>query len=146
MYLQLPMKSDVFTTPHEEWCIYNTPWRVMYQQQIHHSSWGVVNTSLFMGCCKYITLHGELLIHHSSWGVVSTPLFMGSCIFTTPHEEWCIYNTPWRVMYLQLPMKSGVFTTPHEEWCIYNSPCSWGVVNTSLFMGSCRYITLHGVL
>jgi hypothetical protein len=63
MYIQLPMKSDVFTTPHEEWCI--------------HSSWGVVNTPLFMGSCKYITLHGELYIHHSSWGVVNTSLFMG---------------------------------------------------------------------
>jgi hypothetical protein len=53
MYLQLPMKSDVFTTPHEEWCL--------------------------MGSCKCITLNGELLIHHSSWGVVNTSLFMGSC-------------------------------------------------------------------
>jgi hypothetical protein len=32
MYLHLPMKSDVFTTPHEEWCIYNTPWKVMHLQ------------------------------------------------------------------------------------------------------------------
>jgi hypothetical protein len=83
MYLQLPMKSDVFTTPHEEWCIHNSPWRVIYLQHpmksdvfttphdewciynspwrvIHHSSWGVVNISLFMGSCEYITLHGVL--------------------------------------------------------------------------------------
>jgi hypothetical protein len=58
MYLQLPMKSDVFTT-------------------------GVVNTLLFMGSCRYITLHGVLLKHHSSWGVGNTSLFMGSCKYIT---------------------------------------------------------------
>jgi hypothetical protein len=42
------MKSDVFTTPLEERYI------------IHHSSWGVVDTSLFMGSCKYIILQGKL--------------------------------------------------------------------------------------
>jgi hypothetical protein len=63
MYLQHPMKSDVYTTPHEE----------------------VVNKPLFMGSCKYITLHGELLLHHSSWGVVNTPFFMGSCKYITLH-------------------------------------------------------------
>jgi hypothetical protein len=107
---------------------------------IHHSSWGVVNKPLFMGSCKYITLHGELLIHHSSfynspWRVVYLQHLMKSDVFTTLHEEWCIYNAPWRVMYLQRPMKSDVFTTPHEEWCIY-----------TLFMGCCKYITLHGEL
>jgi hypothetical protein len=65
------MKSDVFTTP----------------------QWGVVNTSLFMGSCKYITLHEELLIHHSSWGVVNTSLFMGSCKYITLHEELLIHHS-----------------------------------------------------
>jgi uncharacterized protein YcgL (UPF0745 family) len=159
VYLQHPMKSDVFTTPHQQWCIYNTPWRVMYLQLpmksdvsttphryitlhgelwIHHSSWGVVNTSLFMGCCKY-----KWCIYNSPWRVMYLQHPMKSDVSRTPHEEWCIYNTPWRVMYLQHPMKSDVFTTPHEEWCIYNTPwrvmyLPWGVVNTSLFMWSCK--------
>jgi hypothetical protein len=60
MYLQLSMKSDVLTTPHEKWCINNIPWRVMYLQLPMKSDVSTTNTSLFMGSCRYITLHGVL--------------------------------------------------------------------------------------
>jgi hypothetical protein len=48
-------------------------------------------------------------------------------------------------MYLQHPMKSDVFTTPMKS-DVLTTPHEEGVVNTSLFMGSCKYMTLHGVL